>query len=60
LLLSLFLLGFPDDFLESLFTFLSFILQTQPGGQMLMTAGIIPTLLNIVDNQESIHIKVED
>lgn len=24
-----------------------------------MTAGIIPTLLNIVDNQESIHIKVK-
>ncbi|CAO3595638.1 unnamed protein product [Absidia cylindrospora] len=49
--------GFPNEFLESLFTFLSYILQTQPGGQMLMTAGIIPTLLNIVDNQQSIHLK---
>ncbi|KAI8340111.1 hypothetical protein BC941DRAFT_468384 [Chlamydoabsidia padenii] len=49
--------GFPDDFLEALFTLLLFVLETQPGGQMLMTAGIIPTLLNIVDNQDSIHLK---
>ncbi|KAI8081696.1 uncharacterized protein BX664DRAFT_376387, partial [Halteromyces radiatus] len=49
--------GLPNEFLESLFTLLAYLLQTQPGGQMLMTAGVIPTLLNIVDNQESIHLK---
>ncbi|KAI8368284.1 uncharacterized protein BYT42DRAFT_522115 [Radiomyces spectabilis] len=47
----------PQGFLDALFTLLSYLLQTQTGGQMLMSAGIIPTLLHIVENQQYILVK---
>ncbi|CAO3607400.1 unnamed protein product [Cunninghamella blakesleeana] len=50
-------IAYPNEFLEALFTILACLLQTQPGGQMLMSAGIISTLLNILDNQPNIQIK---
>jgi E3 ubiquitin-protein ligase HUWE1 len=49
------------DFLDALFTLLSFLFQTQAGGQMLMSAGIMSTLIQIMDNttnKSDIHIKV--
>ncbi|KAF7724152.1 hypothetical protein EC973_001277 [Apophysomyces ossiformis] len=49
--------AFPQEFLDALFTFLSYLLQTQSGAQMLMSAGIIPTLVNIVENHQSVHIR---
>ena len=49
--------SYPQPFLDSFFTFLSCILPTQPGGQMLMTAGIIPVLVQIVGNQQHVLLK---
>lgn len=50
------------DFLDALFTLLSFLFQTQAGGQMLMSAGIMSTLIQIMDNTSNtsdIHVKVK-
>ncbi|ORY95778.1 hypothetical protein BCR43DRAFT_557706 [Syncephalastrum racemosum] len=48
---------YPKEFLDALFTLLACLLQNQPGGQMLMSAGIIPTLVNILGNQQCIQTK---
>lgn len=49
--------AYPQPFLDALFTFVSYLLQTQPGGQMLMSAGIIPTLVQIVGNLQYTQLK---
>lgn len=49
--------SYPQPFLDALFTFVSYLLQTQPGGQMLMSAGVIPTLVQIVGNHHYTQIK---
>ncbi|KAI7890813.1 uncharacterized protein EV154DRAFT_421482, partial [Mucor mucedo] len=49
------------DFIDALFNLLSFLFQTQAGGQMLMSAGIMSTLIGIMDGdikKSDIHIKV--
>ncbi|GAA5804113.1 hypothetical protein HPULCUR_009599 [Helicostylum pulchrum] len=49
------------DFLDAFFNLLTFLFQTQAGGQMLMSAGIMSTLIQIMDNVKTktgIHIKV--
>ncbi|KAI8991027.1 hypothetical protein BDF20DRAFT_908845 [Mycotypha africana] len=48
---------YQQYFLDSLFSFLSYLLQTQPGGQMLMSAGIIPITVQIVANSQYMQIK---
>lgn len=52
------LLVYPREFLDALFTLLSCVLQNQPGGQMLMSAGVIPMLVQILGNQQCIQTKV--
>lgn len=52
--------GYTIEFLDALFTLLSFLFQTQAGGQMLMSAGIMSTLIQIMNNtndQSALHIK---
>lgn len=49
--------AYPQSFLDALFTFVSYLLQTQPGGQMLMSAGVIPTLVQIVGNHQYTQLK---
>ncbi|CAO3635514.1 unnamed protein product [Mucor hiemalis] len=49
--------SYPQPFLDALFTFVSYLLQTQPGGQMLMSAGVIPTLVQIVGNHQYTQLK---
>ncbi|KAH8549675.1 hypothetical protein BGW37DRAFT_459292 [Umbelopsis sp. PMI_123] len=48
---------YPQDFLDALFAFVTYLIQTQSGGQMLMSAGIIPTLLTILGNKKAIQLK---
>lgn len=50
-------LDYPQSFLEALLSFVSCLLQTQPGGQMLMSAGIIPVLIQIVGNNQHNQLK---
>ena len=52
------LIVYPREFLDALFTLLSCVLQNQPGGQMLMSAGVIPMLVQILGNQQCIETKV--
>ncbi|GAA5813130.1 hypothetical protein MFLAVUS_006599 [Mucor flavus] len=49
--------AYSQCFLDALFTFVSYLLQTQPGGQMLMSAGVIPTLVQIVGNHQYTQLK---
>ncbi|KAG2231174.1 hypothetical protein INT48_002955 [Thamnidium elegans] len=49
--------AYSQCFLDALFTFVSYLLQTQPGGQMLMSAGVIPTLVQIVGNHHYTQLK---
>jgi E3 ubiquitin-protein ligase HUWE1 len=46
------------DFCDVLFSFLTFILQTQTGGNMLIAAGIMPILVSSLSNHEDGQIKV--
>ena len=46
------------DFCDILFSFLTFILQTQTGGNMLISAGIMPILVSSLNNHEEGQIKV--
>ncbi|ORX50832.1 hypothetical protein DM01DRAFT_1090162 [Hesseltinella vesiculosa] len=48
---------FDSEFLDALFTLLLYMVQTPSGSQILMSAGIIPILLGMLDNQESLQIK---
>jgi E3 ubiquitin-protein ligase HUWE1 len=50
--------NYPQDFLDALFAFVTYLIQTQSGGQMLMSAGIIPTLLTILGNKKTSQLKV--
>ncbi|KAI7908284.1 uncharacterized protein BX663DRAFT_482482 [Cokeromyces recurvatus] len=44
--------AYPQPFIDALFVFVSYLLQTQTGEQMLISAGIIPTLVQILGNHE--------
>jgi E3 ubiquitin-protein ligase HUWE1 len=48
--LFLLLLAYTVDFLDALFTLLTFLLQTSSGGTMLMSAGIMSTLIQVLDH----------
>ncbi|CAO3651292.1 unnamed protein product [Mucor fragilis] len=42
--------AYTVDFLDALFTLLTFLLQTPAGGTMLMSAGIMSTLIQVLDH----------
>ncbi|KAI9470603.1 MAG: hypothetical protein EXX96DRAFT_362871 [Benjaminiella poitrasii] len=44
--------AYPQPFLDALFAFVSYLLQTQPGEQMLISAGVIPILVQIMANHQ--------
>ncbi|KAI9282595.1 hypothetical protein BY458DRAFT_552211 [Sporodiniella umbellata] len=48
---------YSQSFLEALLSFVACLLQTQAGGQMLMSAGIIPVLIQIVGNSQHHQLK---
>ncbi|KAI8145482.1 hypothetical protein BJV82DRAFT_39092 [Fennellomyces sp. T-0311] len=48
---------YPRNFLDALFTLMSCLLQNQPGGQMLISAGVIPILVQILGNPQCIITK---
>ncbi|KAI8364986.1 hypothetical protein EDC96DRAFT_443776, partial [Choanephora cucurbitarum] len=48
---------FPYSFADAMYAFIAYLLQTQPGGQMLMSAGIIPILVQIVGNYDYPQLK---
>ncbi|KAJ3313756.1 hypothetical protein HDV04_001560 [Boothiomyces sp. JEL0838] len=46
------------EFVEGLFSFLTFILGTQVGGNMIISAGIIPLLISSFNNTLETHLKI--
>ncbi|KAK9761441.1 E3 ubiquitin-protein ligase tom1 [Basidiobolus ranarum] len=48
---------YPQDFVDALLSLIGYIITTQSGGNMVITAGIIPVLLSILDSRETQHIK---
>lgn len=54
-------LDYTEDFIDALFTLLSFLVQTTSGGTMLMSAGIMSTLIQVMnhpENSDAIYRKV--
>ncbi|KAK9767472.1 E3 ubiquitin-protein ligase tom1, partial [Basidiobolus ranarum] len=49
--------NYPQDFIDALLSLIGYIITTQSGGNMVITAGIIPVLLSILDSREARHIK---
>ncbi|KAJ3321382.1 hypothetical protein HDV06_004367 [Boothiomyces sp. JEL0866] len=47
-----------NEFVEGLFSFLTFILGTQVGGNMIISAGIIPLLISSFNNSSETHLKI--
>jgi E3 ubiquitin-protein ligase HUWE1 len=46
----IYIIAYTTDFLDALFTLLSFLLQTPAGSTMLMSAGIMSTLIQVMDS----------
>ncbi|KAJ3352115.1 hypothetical protein HDU91_006035 [Kappamyces sp. JEL0680] len=49
---------FNLEFVDALYSFISFVLATQTGGNMLITAGIIFVLAEALNNHAEAHLKV--
>ncbi|KAF9960631.1 hypothetical protein BGZ70_008530 [Mortierella alpina] len=43
--------AFPQEFLDAFFALISFIIGSQTGGNMVISAGIVPVLLQILSNK---------
>ncbi|KAJ3032901.1 hypothetical protein HDV00_006990 [Rhizophlyctis rosea] len=48
----------PAQYVDSLFGFISRLCATQSGGTMLVSAGLVPTLIHLLDNRRESQIKV--
>ncbi|KAJ3037346.1 hypothetical protein HDV00_001771 [Rhizophlyctis rosea] len=48
----------PAQYVDSLFGFISRLCATQTGGTMLVSAGLVPTLIHLLDNRRESQIKV--
>ncbi|KAI8810926.1 hypothetical protein BJ742DRAFT_675473 [Cladochytrium replicatum] len=48
---------FPQEYLDSLFNYIAYVITTQSGGNMVITAGIIPALTSALEKPPSHHIK---
>ncbi|CAG8766933.1 5759_t:CDS:2, partial [Acaulospora morrowiae] len=42
---------YPQEYYDSLFALISYIITTQTGGTMVISAGIVPTLLQLINNK---------
>ncbi|KAL1921444.1 uncharacterized protein VTP21DRAFT_11160 [Calcarisporiella thermophila] len=49
---------YPQEYVDAFFFLLTYIVSTQSGGTMLISAGIITTLLQLLQNKNSSHAKV--
>ncbi|KAJ2995906.1 hypothetical protein HDV02_000306 [Globomyces sp. JEL0801] len=60
IILKLFMIDttYGQDFNDTLFAFLTFVLSTQSGGNMIISAGIIPLLISGLENKNELQLKV--
>ncbi|KAG0309262.1 hypothetical protein BGZ98_004111 [Dissophora globulifera] len=49
--------AYPQEFLDAAFAFLSFLISSQSGGSMIISAGIVPVLLKLLDNMRPSQLK---
>ncbi|KAF9353291.1 hypothetical protein BGX26_008924 [Mortierella sp. AD094] len=47
----------PQDFLDAVFAFISFLAGSQSGGSMLISAGIVPVILKLLNNKHASQLK---
>ncbi|KAG9291851.1 hypothetical protein G9A89_012136 [Geosiphon pyriformis] len=50
----------PQEYLDALFAFIQYIIQTQQGGTMVISAGIVPTLLKLLTNKKASQLKARN
>ncbi|KAF9935205.1 hypothetical protein FBU30_006290 [Linnemannia zychae] len=48
---------YPQDFLDAMFAFISYIISSQTGGNMVISAGLVPTLLQLLSNKQTSQLK---
>ncbi|KAF9145192.1 hypothetical protein BGX30_010067 [Mortierella sp. GBA39] len=48
---------YPQDFLDAMFAFISYIISSQSGGNMVISAGLVPVLLQLLSNKHSSQLK---
>ncbi|KAG0319507.1 hypothetical protein BGZ97_002029 [Linnemannia gamsii] len=48
---------FPQDFLDAMFALISYIISSQTGGNMVISAGLVPVLLQLLSNKHSSQLK---
>ena len=53
-----FVVQYPQEFLDAMFAFLSFVISFQTGGNMVISAGLVPILLQLLINKRVNQLKV--
>ncbi|KAG0347069.1 hypothetical protein BG004_000179 [Podila humilis] len=48
---------YPQEFLDAMFAFLSFIISFNTGGNMVVSAGLVPILLQLLSNKRASQLK---
>ncbi|KAF9998708.1 hypothetical protein BGZ65_005821, partial [Modicella reniformis] len=48
---------YPQDFIDAVFAFITYIIGSQSGGSMVISAGIVPVLLKLLTNKHSSQLK---
>ncbi|KAF9186277.1 hypothetical protein BGZ51_006019 [Haplosporangium sp. Z 767] len=48
---------YPQEFLDAIFAFISYIIGSQSGGTMVISAGLVPVLLKMLQNKHSSQLK---
>ncbi|KAG0215073.1 hypothetical protein BGX33_001508 [Mortierella sp. NVP41] len=48
---------YPQDFLDAMFALISYIISSQTGGTMVISAGLVPVLLQLLSNKHSSQLK---
>lgn len=55
--LQLFLVPYPQEFLDAFFAFISFIISSATGGNMVISAGLVPILLQLPPNKRPAQLR---
>ncbi|KAF9976767.1 hypothetical protein BGZ73_007902 [Actinomortierella ambigua] len=48
---------YPQEFVDAVFAFVTFVISSQSGGSMVISAGIIPVLLQLLSNKHASQLK---
>ncbi|KAI7827971.1 hypothetical protein BC939DRAFT_76403 [Gamsiella multidivaricata] len=48
---------YPQDFLDAMFALISFIISSATGGNMVISAGIVPVFLQLLSNKRPAHLR---